>query len=190
MRLLSLAGLFLLGGASAMADAPKPLATGLKNPESVCLGTDGAAYITEIGEFGKDGDGQVSVLRDGKITVFAKGLDDPKGIVMFQNVLYVADNKRVVKIDAEGKVSTFVAAEAFPKKPLFLNDIALEPEGSKLFVSDSGDLMGKEGAVYSIDVKTGKTGLVVDAKTMPGLHTPNGLILDGASHLLVLVYCL
>ncbi|MCC7420338.1 MAG: PQQ-dependent sugar dehydrogenase [Planctomycetaceae bacterium] len=186
MRRLSLAGLFLLCGASALADAPKPLATGLKSPESVCLGTDGAAYITEIGEFGKDGDGQVSVLRDGKTTVFAKGLDDPKGIVMFQNILYVADKARVVKIDAEGKVSTFVAAESFPKKPLFLNDIALDPEGAKLFVSDSGDLMGKEGAVYSIDVKTGKTGLVIDAKTMPGLHTPNGLVMDGASHLLVL----
>jgi hypothetical protein len=58
------------------ADLPKPLVTGMTNPESVCLGSDGRMYVTEIGEFGKDGDGQVSVIVDGKAKPFATGLDD------------------------------------------------------------------------------------------------------------------
>ena len=48
------------------ADLPKPLVAGMSNPESVCVGPDGAIYVTEIGEFGKTGDGQVSIIKDGK----------------------------------------------------------------------------------------------------------------------------
>ncbi len=167
------------------ADLPKPLVTGMTNPESVCLGTDGRTYVTEIGEFGKDGDGQVSVIVDGQAKPFATGLDDPKGIVAFQNAFFVTDKTRVVKVDANGKATTFTAADKFPSLPLFLNDIAVEPESASLFVSDSGDLKGAQGAVYRIHLKSGKTELVVDAKSLPGLNTPNGLALDGASHLLL-----
>jgi len=177
-----LLGLSLEGFA---ADLPQPIVSGLKNPESVCVGSDGRMYVTEIGEFGKDGDGQVSVIVDGKAKSFATGLDDPKGIVAFQNALYIADKTRIVKVDAQGQATTFTAADRFPAPPLFLNDIAIEPEGGSLFVSDSGDTKGSGGAVYRINVKSGKTGLVVDARSLPGLNTPNGLALDGASHLLL-----
>ncbi len=184
-RLLSAVFASLLASSLSAADLPKPLVTGMTNPESVCLGNDGRMYVTEIGEFGKDGDGQVAVIVDGKAKAFATGLDDPKGIVAFQNALFVTDKTRVVKIDAQGKATTFTAAEKFPSPPMFLNDIALEPESGSLFVSDSGDLNGAGGAVFRIDVKSGKTELIVDAKSLPGLNTPNGLVLDGASHLLL-----
>jgi len=185
LRVVWCLSLFLLASPAGAADPPKPLVTGLKNPESVCLGAEGRVYVTEIGEFGKDGDGQVAVITDGKAAPFATGLDDPKGIVAVQNVLYLTDKTRVVKVDAQGKATTFVAADKFPSPPLFLNDIAYEPEAGALFVSDSGDLMGAKGAVYRIDIKTGKTALVVDSTSLPELKTPNGLALDGASHLLL-----
>jgi glucose/arabinose dehydrogenase len=178
---------FLLAAVSiSAADLPKPFITGLKNPESACVGPDGAVYVTEIGEFGKDGDGQVSVVKQGKAAALATGLDDPKGIVLFENELYVTDKTRVVKIDLKGKVTPLAPADKFPSPPQFLNDIAIEPENKALFVSDSGDLMGKGGAVFRIDLNSRKITLVVDAQKMPGLHTPNGLALDGASHLLML----
>ncbi len=171
--------------APVLAELPKPLVTGLKNPESVVLGSDGVAYVTEIGEFGTDGDGKVTAIRDGKAVEFAKGLDDPKGIVTYDKAFYVTDKTRVTKIDADGKVTVFVDADKFPATPLFLNDIAIEPKSGTLYVSDSGDLMGGKGAVYSIDVKTGKTGVVLDSTTLSDLKTPNGLELDGTSHLLM-----
>ena len=168
------------------ADLAKPFVSGLKNPESVCLGPDGSAYITEIGEFGKDGDGQVSVIKEGQASPFAVGLDDPKGIVLFANAFYVTDKTRVVTIDLNGKVTPLATPEKFPFPPQFLNDIAVDPENGILFVSDSGDLKGSGGAVFRIDLKSGKISLVVNAQRLPGLSTPNGLALDGASHLLLL----
>jgi len=186
MKWSTTAAVLLAAAPLAAADLPKPLVTGLKNPESVCLGDDGAIYVTEIGEFDKAGDGQVSVIRDGKATVFAKGLDDPKGIVAYKKAFYVTDKTRVVKIDAAGTVTEFLAADKFPVPPLFLNDIAIEPEQGTLFVSDSGNLKGEQGAVFKIDVKTGKASVIIDSKTLPGLNTPNGLALDGPSKLLLL----
>lgn len=187
MRLLTGACVLGLTLPTLAADLPKPLVEGMKNPESVCLGKDGQMFVTEIGEFGKDGDGQVSKIVDGKATPFATGLDDPKGIVWFKDAFYVTDKTKVLKVDGAGKVTTFVAADKFPTAPLFLNDIAIEPEGGSLFVSDSGDVMGKGGggAVYRIEVKSAATTTVVNEKTLPGLNTPNGLALDGASHLLL-----
>src|SRR5687767_4437180 len=85
----------------------KPLVTGLKNPESVAVGGNGKIYVSAIGEFGKEGDGEILVIEQGKATPFVKGLDDPKGLASYQQWLYVADNTRVLKIDAKGKMEVF-----------------------------------------------------------------------------------
>ena len=90
------AALSLCVSANVNADPPyKPYVTGMKNPESATVGMDGKVYVTVIGEFGKDGDGSVVVIEDGKAVPFAKGMDDPKGICAFQKWLFVADNTRV-----------------------------------------------------------------------------------------------
>jgi glucose/arabinose dehydrogenase len=164
------------------AALPKPIVTGLKNPESVTIGLDGRVYVTVVGEFDKDGDGAVMVLDGNKAVPFATGLDDPKGIVAFRQFLFVTDKKRVVRIDPKGKVSAIAAAEAFPVPPVFLKDIAVDEFGA-LYVSDSGDLMGTGGAIFRIDQK-GKVSLVADAKKNPAIKTPNGLLHDSLMHLL------
>ena len=111
--------LVLLGLATSVSAQPrKPWITGLKNPESVAIGTDGRTYVTVIGEFDKDGDGSVQVIQDGKAVPFATGLDDPKGMVSYLQWLFVADKKRIWRIDAKGKAEVFVAADAFPRPPL------------------------------------------------------------------------
>ncbi len=178
--------LLALAPLASAADAkplPKPLVTGLKNPESVAVGFGGKIFVTEIGEFDKDGDGRVLVVENGKAVPFTTDLDDPKGMVFFQDALYVADKKRIWKIDAKGKATVFADAKAFPIPPLFLNDLAVDEVGT-LYASDSGDLKGAGGAVFRIDQK-GKVTLVVDAKKAPVLNTPNGLVLDGMSNLLL-----
>lgn len=179
---------------------PKPFVTGLKNPESVTLGNDGRIYISEIGEFEKDGDGRIMVVgKDGKAMPFATGLDDPKGIVSWTNLLFVADNKRVVRIDPKGTVTVVADEKAFPTPPLFLNDITADEHGV-LYVSDSGDLKGNGGAIYRIAIippnpkakddagKKGKVSVttVSDGKRNPNIKTPNGLVMDGKNHLLML----
>jgi len=169
-----------------------PLVTGLENPESVCIGPDGRIYVSVIGKFDKEGDGSIVVLQDGKAIPFATGLDDPKGLVAHGNFLYVADRTRVWRIDQKGKAEVYVDASAFPRQPLFLNDIEVslfnptDPQSANvvpvLFVSDSGDLKGKGGAVYRIDPKR-KVSLFLDSVKGARLNTPNGLRVASEYHL-------
>jgi glucose/arabinose dehydrogenase/sugar lactone lactonase YvrE len=187
-HLLAAATVLLSAAAAVGREPPKPLAEGLTNPESVCVAPDGKVYLTTIGEFDKPGDGAVLVLDGGKFVPFASGLDDPKGLAAFQKWLFVADRDRVLRIDGNGKVEVFVGPGAFPSPPKFLNDVVVDPESGTVYVSDSGDLEGSGGAVYRIAVRGGRASgvtAVTDAARLPGLHTPNGLAMDGASHLLL-----
>lgn len=181
---LSLVLTLLLQAAPTRAQEARRLVSDLKNPESVAV-AHGKIYVSVIGEFGKDGDGAVVVLDKDKATPFCADLDDPKGVAAFQQWLFVADKKGVWKIDQKGKAVLFAGAAAFPRPPLFLNDVVVDPESGVIYVSDSGNLEGKDGAVYRIDQK-GKVSVVTNAERMPEIHTPNGLVMDGASHLLLL----
>lgn len=178
-----LSGLFMsVGVTSAFAEhADLKSVTGVKTPESVASGPDGRVYVSEIAEFGKDGDGQISVVdSDGQLKVFATGMDDPKGIVFVGKDLYVADKTRVLKVAPDGKWEVFAAADAFPIKPQFLNDLAADGLGN-IYVSDSGDL-NKGGAIFRIN-KHGKVATIVDSSN-PLVLAPNGLLLGAHGSLL------
>ena len=159
--------------------------SGLKMPESVVQGQDGKIYVSEINGFGKDGDGQITVIENGKARVFASGLDDPKGLVIIGKYLYVADKTKILKIDMQGKVKVFADTNAFPELPLFLNDLEADIAGN-LYVSDSGDLNGVGGAIYKINAQ-GKVSLVLNNKQEPRLLAPNGLLMDDTGDVLTVV---
>jgi gluconolactonase len=180
--LIALGATFLLlSGTVAQAEETKTI-TGLKTPESAVAGRDGRIYVSEINEFGKDGDGQISVIdKDGKVTVFATGMDDPKGLAMISKDLYVADKARILKVAPDGKWQVFAAADAFPATPQFLNDLESDRQGN-LYVSDSGDLK-KGGAIYRIS-KAGKVTLITDGKKDERVLAPNGLLMDRRGKLL------
>jgi gluconolactonase len=156
--------------------------TGLKTPESVVQAKDGNIYISEINEFGKDGDGQISkVDKDGNVTVFATGMDDPKGIASMGDKLYVADKNRVLEVNKDGTWQVYGAQMAFPGTPVFLNDIVTDKPGN-LYVSDSGDLKSG-GQIYKIAKGGEKVTIVVDSKN-PDILAPNGLLFEGRNNLL------
>jgi gluconolactonase len=162
--------------------------TGLKTPESVVQAKDGRIFISEINAFGKDGDGQISVLGlDGKVSVFASGLDDPKGLAIIGENLYVADKTKVLKIGQDGKVSVFVAADQFTQAPIFFNDIEADTQGN-LYVSDSGDIMGKGGggAIYKVSPDA-KVTLLISDKQDARIKGPNGLLADDTGNVLLQV---
>jgi gluconolactonase len=180
-----LAGLFATIGISAQAHQGKTV-SGLKTPESVVEGKDGKVYVSEIVEFGKDGDGQISTIdKDGKIAVFAKGMDDPKGLAFIGDHLYVADKTRVLKVAPDGSWSVFVPAEAFQHPPKFLNDLEPDLQGN-LYVSDSGNLEGVGGAIYKID-PSGKVSLLIDGEKDKRVLAPNGLLMDDTGKIMMQV---
>jgi len=185
-RTLWIAGVFLIVASPASAKAPfaEAIITGLNKPAAVAVSGDGRVFVSVIGEYDKDGDGAVLVLDKNRAIPFATGLDDPKGLAAFQEWLYVADKKRIWRIDRKGKAEVFVPASAFPTPPRYLNGLTVDQESGILYVSDSGDLHGKEGAIFRIS-PGGQVSVVTDAKSWPQLNLPTGLALDGASHLLV-----
>ena len=167
---------------SAYADTPATV-TGLQTPESALVGPDGRVYVSEIGEFGKDGDGQIRVIdKNGQTHVFASGMDDPKGLAVFGNNIFVADKSRVLKVGLDGQWTVFAAADAFPVTPQFLNDLESDKQGN-IYVSDTGDLKGKGGAVYRIG-KNGKVALITNGDKDARVLGPNGLLMDGPDALL------
>jgi gluconolactonase len=173
--------LSLLFSVAVHAAEPQKI-TGLQSPESVVTGPDGRIYVSEVGEFGEDGDGKLSVIdAQGKLHVFATGMDDPKGLAFFGNDLYVADKTRVLKVGIDGKWTVFAAADAFPVPPQFLNDVETDSQGN-VYVTDSGDLQGKGGAIYRLN-KNGKVTRVV-GDHVPQVQGPNGLLMDGRGALL------
>jgi gluconolactonase len=98
--------------------------SGLVSPESVAQDAKGDIYVSEIGEFNKDGDGKIiRISIDGKLSIFASGMDDPKGITFIGKSLYVTDKNRVLKVEPDGKWTVFGSTMAFPQTPVFLNDI-------------------------------------------------------------------
>lgn len=167
---------------AAAAAASSNKLTGLKMPESAIAHPDGRVFVTEIGEFGKAGDGKVTVVnRDGTTSTLVDGLNDPKGIDLYNNQLYIADVDQVVRVGLDGSKTVIAKPADFQQKPIFLNDIEIDGLGN-VYVSDSGDDNGKHAAIYQISPQ-GKVRQIINASA--GIKRPNGLLMDGPNKLLV-----
>ena len=146
--------------------------SGFVSPESVAQDAKGNIYVSEIGEFNKDGDGKITRISiDGKLSTFASGMDDPKGLTFSGKSLFVTDKNRILKVEPNGKWIVFGSTMAFPQTPVFLND-SVSDEMGNLYVSDSGNLKSG-GAIYKI-APDKKITLVLDENT-PEILAPNGL---------------
>lgn len=175
----------LLTGSLVKADELRSV-QGLVTPESAVIGPDGRIYVSEIGGFGKDGDGKISVIgKAGKAEPFASGFDDPKGLAASRNAIFVADKTRIWKVDRQGKATVFVKAADFPQTPLFLNDLVLDGSGN-LYASDTGDIdKGGKGAIFKI-TPAGKASLLISETQNASIKSPNGLLFETPGSLLVI----
>jgi len=113
-----------------------------------------------------DGKGGIAkVALDGKIldTNWVTGLNAPKGLGKYNNILYAADLTEVAVIDIpSGKVTKKISVEGAQ----FLNDITVDSKGN-VYVSDS-----RTGKVHKIENGTVTTYL-------ENLKNPNGLLALG-----------
>lgn len=112
----------------------------LRTPESVQYDPQRqllyVANINKVNVENPDGDGFISILNtDGKISnlKWARGLNDPKGMGIWGNSLFVADLKDLVEID----LKTGNIIKRHPAiNSVMLNDVSVSPRG-EVFVSDS-----------------------------------------------------
>ena len=148
------------------------------NPESALYdSTRDIIYVSNIdGEpTDKDGAGHISRLtKDGTMqdSKWVSGLNAPKGLVQYNNLLYVSDIDQLVSIDVEtGEVIDKWDAEGAK----FLNDLAVDDMG-RVYVSDM-----LTNSVYLLD--GGNLSLWLQDEA---LQHPNGLQIDGNRLLIAL----
>lgn len=153
------------------SQAPKAIA-GLETPESVAVGDDGVYYVSNLGRPGASGDGFIARVVNGKAERWVTGLDDPKGLVLCNGKLYVADVDKVRQITLEGEKELLAGPEDFPVRPAFLNDTACDSDGN-IFISDT-----RLGIIFKV-TPAGEAEVFADRDRVLELHAPNGLLFEG-----------
>ncbi len=147
-----------------------------ERPESVTKGFGGKYYITVMNSADKEGDAVIKMLDGDKAAVFAKGLNEPKGIAFTGNYLVTADQTRVMKIDRKGNVSILADKKSFPREVSFLNDVAVSHDRKSVFVTDMGAISkmfdpDKERILWPLESK--------QANELPALGCVYQITLDG-----------
>ena len=142
----------------------------MKTPESVLFdGLNHVLYFSNIGGApdGKNGKGSIGKLGlDGKVIAleWVRGLNGPKGLDRYNDMLYAADIDEVVVIDIpSAKVVRHIPVPGSE----FLNDISVDARGI-VYVSDT-----KTGKVHRID----KDGTV--STYAEGIKGANGVLAQG-----------
>lgn len=142
----------------------------LRTPESVIFDRQrNSLYVSNINQTNKerkDGDGFISRLNTkGEIEElhWVTGLNDPKGLALYNNILYVADIDEVVAIATQtGAILGRYKAD----KATFLNDITVDNDGN-VYISDSD-----QARIYLL--RNGRISTWVETKK----ERPNGLFYD------------
>ena len=144
----------------------------LRTPESALFDPSrNIIYVTNINQNNsskKDGDGFISKLTpEGKVEelYWVSGLNDPKGMALHNNVLYVADIDEIVAISTQsGAILGRYEAEGAK----FLNDVAVDETGN-VYVTDSS-----QKRIYLL-----RNGRVSTWLKDTERDRPNGIYLDG-----------
>ncbi len=169
-----------------------------EKPESVCRGFGGKLYVTLInGEV--PGDGTIVSVDGETVTVFAKGFNNPKGLVFVGDFLVTADETTLWKVDKDGTANKLAEGKNFPQPIEFLNDVAAGKDGACVYVAemstptpmfesaterklwplDSAEAkkLPNKGCVYKVTLK-GEISVAVPAGN-PALRFPNGVAVGG-----------
>ncbi|WP_439883248.1 SMP-30/gluconolactonase/LRE family protein [Pontibacter sp. MBLB2868] len=144
----------------------------LRTPESTLYDAQrNVIYVSNINKTSgnkKDGDGFISkISNNGEIEelYWVSGLNDPRGMALHNNVLYVADVDAVVAISTQtGAVLGRYDAE----KAKYLNDVAADNSGN-IYVTDSD-----QKRIYLL--RNGKMSTWMENTDR---EKPNGIYLDG-----------
>ena len=197
---ISVIAMFSLSGCTQQPEIQFPIKIGV-NPESITKGFNENYYVTLMNG-SKDGDGEVVEISKNGVKVFAKGFDEPKGIVFLKDHLYLSDLTRIWKVDINGNASVFIKKEAFPEEVLYLNDVAVDAESKGIYVSDMGatkymrdennvlwpldseqaQLVPQLGRIYHVDLE-GHVSIAQDTSSL--MLNPNGVGIDNNGNIMV-----
>lgn len=170
MNLLLLSLMLSCSSLEAVSPVLKSEVRNLAHCESVVFESSRNVFYVSVQGDGNLGDGYISkVSYDGKIIKlkFISGLNDPKGIAIYKNSLFVSDVNKLVEADLDtGKVIN----EYLGEKSEFLNDVTIDDKGN-VYVSDMFT-----SSIYKLDRETSVFTIWMKS---PKLENPNGLLVKG-----------
>ncbi|WP_298420932.1 hypothetical protein [uncultured Kordia sp.] len=152
----------------ATKEVPKQLyeINGLTHCESVVYDKKRKVYYASLIGNREKGDGSIAkVSADGKLidSIFIKGLNDPKGIAITDDKLYVSDVTILVEADLNtGKV----VHEHTNENAQFLNDVEIAKDGT-VYVSDTA-----KSSIFALATD----GTFSEWLNSEALEHPNGLL--------------
>jgi len=169
---------FMARDASAVFAAPGvsktwETAKSLRVPESAAY--DPARKVVYVSVYDPTapglGQGRQAIARislDGKTVepAWVSGLNNPTGLAVRGNTLYVVERARLAEIDIPS--GGIVKRTEIPA-PVFLNDVAADPGSALVFISDSG-----KNAIFRYDGQA-----VTEWLSGPDIPQPNGLLVQG-----------
>src|SRR5690606_11017745 len=171
MKVIAFLSLFALAAAASAAEPHKLeqlwLTDSLRTPEAVLFyqtESEAVLLVSEIEGEGAAADGMGGIAKvstDGKIINqdWVRGLNAPKGLGYFEDLLYVADITEVVEI----RISSGEILRKIPvPDSVFLNDVTVNAQG-EVFVSDT---------------RTNKVHRIIDGKVetwLENIEAANGL---------------
>ena len=140
---------------------------GFSHPESVVYDSkNDVFYVSNIGDT-TPGDGFISKLdSEGEILELKviDGLNDPKGLLLIDNKLFVTDVTNFVEMDTEtGTITATIKVDGAEG----LNDITVDSEGD-IFISDN-----RKSSIY---INKGAKGVIKEWMLGENLEFPNGLL--------------
>src|SRR5690606_40402383 len=131
-------------------------------------------YVTVMNGSVEGDAGLVEISKDGTVNVFAKGINEPKGVADVGGDLYFSDVTRVWKVDKDGNTSILADKADFPHEVLYLNDVSQDGEGKGIYVADMGDtkfMRDGNGNLWPLDSE--------EAKLVPKVGRVYPIDLDG-----------
>lgn len=138
----------------------------LAGAESVVYDAQRQVYFVSLQAGNKNEDGSVVVLNKNKkfIATVASGLQDPKGIAVKGDLLYVGDMRHLVEVDLRsGAIKKYQ-----PKGAEFLNDVAIDKSGD-IYVSD----------MFTSTIYKFSDGEISSWMSSSKLENPNGMLFVG-----------
>ncbi|WP_194852572.1 SMP-30/gluconolactonase/LRE family protein [Nonlabens antarcticus] len=138
----------------------------LAHVESVAFDASTQLLYASIQGNQEPGDGSIVTFQlDGSMEdiAFTTGLNNPKGIAIYKNKLYVSDVTELVEIDLQtGNILNRFSTGT----EQFLNDVAIDADGN-VYVSDMGS-----SSIYKLETD----GKFTNWLSSPKLENPNGLL--------------
>ena len=120
---------------SVLCDSGRLIVTSFGTDELNPLNTEGRGYVLMF----EDTTSEIMIPADGVLSA-------PKGTLLYDGCLYVADVNKLAIYDltADSLVARVIP---FPSGELFVNDLALDPQSKKLYVT-----VTNTGNIYAIDL--------------------------------------